>query len=499
MKYPTLPFLAMAGAALVASLADTVLAQTYRATRQVRGVWLRPPLDLIGPGSLDENLRNFAAAGVTDLFLETLYEGVSTGKAGVFNARFSFDYLQAAILASAKYGIRMHAWVESGFWQFGSAGRGLYNFTVNGPGQSEGNPEWRVISSATGLTGGDNPDWYFANLAHPGVQNKLRNYMTELAGYKGMWGIQTDYHRYPLDDITTDANPAPWSFDTFSRNAFMAIYGAANDPLLKAISTTGPSGTQYNNFIAWRKAQLTECARQMKLGVDAVAPRIEFSSAMFAVPSTSKCQDWGTWAANNYIDWLMPMAYGSTTSSIANDISIVNAASSGRRVIVGLFTDTTVGHPTLQAQLTRSQTSGMNDWAFFSGPTFAVVANQTTLLNFVLGASQAKQRGDLNNDGYLDSADWSAFRAVYNGTPLTVTAGNTRLNYNGDGVINQTDWTLFKAEFARWRFGEAGIVDQRSFDAFWQCMGNTQGASTRKHLYDFNGDGVIDAKDAPCF
>ena len=495
------PFItfALTCATIFGGLADTALGQTYRPTRQIRGVWLRPPTSLIGTTSLETNLQNFAAAGVTDLFLETFYEGVSTGRPGVFRARYSYDYLQEAIVRSARYGIRVHAWVESGFWQFGANGLGAYNFTVNPPGESEGNPEWRVISSATGQSGGDQPDWYFANLAHPGVQNKLRNYMVELASYQGLWGIQTDYHRYPLDDNTTDSNPAPWSFDTYSRNAFMALYGATNDPLLKAISTSGSTGTYYSRFISWRKTRLTEAARQLKLGIDSVAPRIEFSAAMFAVPSTSKCQDWPSWASSGLIDWLMPMAYSQLTSSIANDLNITNAAAAGRRVVAGLYTDSTLNHPALLDQLTTCVGRGVNDWAFFSGPTFAVAGNRDTLSAFILSSSQAKQRGDLNNDGYLDAADWAAYTAVYSGTSVTVSPATTRLNYNGDGVINEADWTLFKAEFARWRFGEAGVIDQRSYNAFFQCLTATQGTSTRRHMFDFNGDGVVDALDRAIF
>lgn len=473
-----------------AALAD---AQTYRATRQIRGVWLRGNGAIAGSSGLDADLQRFANAGVTDLFLDTLWSGYSIGKNGVFRAMYSNDYLQSAIIASARYGIRVHAWCESALLQYGTAGS--YNFTINAPGESEGNPEWKAISSRTGLGGGDaDPNMVFGNLAHPGLQAKMKAYFTELAGYKGIWGIQTDYHRYPLDDSTADANPAPWSFDTYSRNAFMAIYGAANDPLFKAISTSGSSGTQYTNFINWRKAQITECARQMKLGIDSVDNGIEFSSAMFAVPVTSKCQDWGTWATNGYIDWLMPMCYGSSSFSITNDLTIVKNASAGRRVVAGLYTDSTSGHPTLQQQLDACNSVSVQDWAFFSGPTFQTPSNITTLSNFMLNTCQ-KQRGDFNNDGYLNSADWTAFRAVYNGTPVSSAGANARYNYNGDSQITESDWILFKREFARWHFGEDTVVDQRSLDAFLQCMNALQGNSTRKHLYDFDGNGLVNYND----
>jgi uncharacterized lipoprotein YddW (UPF0748 family) len=485
----------VAGLSAIVGCASLAEAQTYRSTRPVRGAWLRPPSVLTGSGSLDETLQSLAAAGITDLFLETFYWGVSTGKQGVFNARFGFDYLQSAIIMSARYGIRVHAWCESGYWQYGSTGG--YNFTVNAPGQSEGNPEWKAISSATGAGGGDGTSGQvFANLCHPGVQAKMRAYFTELAGYKGIWGIQTDYHRFALDDNTGDSNPAPWSFDTYSRNTFMALGNA--DPLTNAITT---SGSEYTDFLNWRKAGVTEAARQMELGIDSVDTGIEFSAAMFANPETTKCQDWRTWATNGYIDWLMPMAYGSTSNSIRNDLNTVKAGAAGRRVIAGLYIDSTSGHPTLATQLTAANSAtgttgtGVQDWVFFSGGTFNVPANQTTLYSYITTTAQ-KQRGDFNDDGYIGSADWAAFRAVYNGTPVSSAGANARYNYNGDSQITESDWILFKREFARWHFGEASVVGQRQFDAFLQCMNALQGNNTtRKHLYDFDGNGIVNYND----
>lgn len=488
--------LMLCGLALSAEMA---VGQTYRASRPVRGVYLRPPASLTGTSGLEGNLANFAGAKVTDLFLETLYWGVSTGKPGVFNARFGFDYLQESIVRSARYGIRVHAWCETAYLQFGSTG--AYNFTVNAPGQSVGNPEWKAISATTMAGGGDGTaGQVFGNLAHPGLQAKLRNYFAELAGYPGIAGVMTDYHRYPLDDNTADANPAPWSFDTWSRNAFMAIYGASNDPLLKAITTSGSTGTQYTNFSNWRKSGLTEAARQMKLGIDSVEPAVEFSAAMFANPEPAKCQDWRTWATNGYVDWLCPMVYNSTTTGITNDINTVKANAAGRRVIPSLYTDSTSGHPTLSQQLTACSNAtgtngvGIQEWIFFSGPTFTVAANRTTLANFV-ASTATKQRGDFNNDGYIDATDRQMFQAVYSGTPVSSAGANARYNYDANGVIDENDWKLFKAEFFRWHFGESRVPDLRAAAALLQCWGGTPAVAGILHLYDLNGDGVVNQPD----
>lgn len=473
-------------------------AQTYRATRPIRGAWLRPPSTVTGSGSLETQLQGMAQAGLTDLYLETLYWGVSTGKKGVFNNRFTqtvngqavpYDYLAAAIPVAAKYNIRLHAWCESAYLQFGSTG--AYNFTINAPGQSQGDPAWMAINISTGAGGGDGTSGQiFGNLCHPGLQTKLRNYFAELAGYPGLWGVQSDYHRFPLDNNTGDSYPTPDSYDTWSRTTFQGIYGS--DPQLTA---RFPGDPQYNNFVAWRKAQIVQCANQMKQGIDGVNTGVDFSVAMFANPEVAKCQDWASMASIGYVKTLVPMAYGSTQSSITSDLNTVKNSSSGKRVVAGLYIDSTSGHPTIAQQLAAATSASIQEWIFFSAGTFQTPANQTTVRSYITG-TVTKQRGDFNNDGYIDARDWAMFSAVYSGTPVSSAGGNARYNYNGDSVIDATDLAAFKVEFAKFRFGEDGVVSQRDLDAFLACYGATTPAGyPSQHLFDLNGDGVVNYAD----
>lgn len=488
----------LAAGLLVGLVTQFAEAQTYRSTRPIRGAWLRPPSSVTGSASLETQLQGMAQAGLTDLYLETLYWGVSTGKKGVFNNRFTqvvsgqvvpYDYLAAAIPVAAKYNIRLHAWCETAYLQFGSTG--AYNFTINAPGQSQGDPAWMAINISTGAGGGDGTSGQvFGNLCHPGLQAKLRSYFGELAGYPGLWGVQSDYHRFALDNNTGDSYPSPWSYDTWSRTTFQGIYGS--DPQLTA---RFPGDPQYNNWLAWRKAQIAQAANQMKQGIDAVNTGIDFSIAMFANPEVAKCQDWQSMAANGYVETLIPMAYGSTQTSITNDLNTVRNNASGRRVVAGLYTDSTSGHPTISQQLAAATSATIQEWVFFSAGTFQTPANQTAVRNYVT-ATVTKQRGDFNNDGYVDARDWALYDAVYTGTPVNVTGPNSRYNYNGDSVINATDYALFKAEFARFRFGEDGVVDQRDLDAFLKCVGATTPVGyPSQHLYDLNGDGVVNYTD----
>jgi uncharacterized lipoprotein YddW (UPF0748 family) len=451
------------------------------APRQIRGAWLRPPGTI---AALETTLAQLAAAKVTDLYLETFYHGVSTGRQGVFNARFSFDYLAEAIRAAAKYNIRVHAWLEAGYWQYGTTG--AYNFAQN--------PEWQSWNVATNATGGDGTaGQVFANLVNPGVQAKLRAYCAELAAYTGLWGIQTDYHRFALDNNTSDAYPAPWSYDTWSRSAFQSLYGV--DPVTAAATT---SGTHWHRFLAWRRAGISAAAREMQAGIDSVNGGIEFSAAMFATAMSSsaqiaKCQDWYTWATNNWVETLVPMAYGSTTSAIQTDIQATLDFAAGKRVVAGLAIIAGT-RPTLVDQLNAIKARGVESFVLFDAPSLSTTTIQSQLSTWVTGTSTT-QPGDFDVNGYVDARDLTLMNTTFTGTPVTVTTANRRYDLNNDNVSNASDVTLARRLFARHRYGEDGVVDQRDIDALRACFGGTAPVPGVHHLHDLDGDGDVDYAD----
>jgi uncharacterized lipoprotein YddW (UPF0748 family) len=450
--------------------------------RPIKGVWLRPPTTI---AALEAQLNLYAQSGIQDLYLETFYWGLSTGSAGTFNARFAFNYLDQAIKAAAKYNIRVHAWCESAYWQYTTAGQ--YLFTAN--------PEYRALNVATGGFGGDGTaGQVFSNLANPGVQAKMRAYFGELANYTGLWGIQTDYHRYPLDNNTSDSFTAPWGYDQWARTAFQTIYGV--DPLTGADT---PSDVLWGPFLAFRRNGLSQAANQMHQGINAVNSGIDFSSAMFATAMSSsaqltKCQDWPTWATNDYIETLIPMAYGSTVASIQNDLNITKTSAAGKRVVAGLAIINPASRPIIQDQLIGIKAVGIDSYVLFEGTMLSDAANRFQLLTFHTDPANA-QRGDFNNDGYVDSRDRVLLNGTYTGTPLNVNNNNRKYDLNSDNIINATDVTLFNRYFAKFRFGEDGVVDQRDIDAVRACFGQVPVVSGVQHLYDLDGDSDVDYND----
>lgn len=480
-------------AMLLLAAASPADAQTYRTTRPIRGVKLRPPANLTGPASLDESLRACAHAGFTDIFLETFYWGVSTGKAGTFNARFPVDYLAAAIRMSAGYNMRVHAWCEIGYWQYQSVG--AYNFTINPPGQSQGDPAWRVVhvNPTTTLTG-DQADQGFVNLAHPGPRAKLVSYVAELAKVPGLCTVFADYCRYPIDDTAADAYSGPWSYDAWSRTTFQSIYGS--DPITTAAM---PGQSLWNTFVSWRRDGITQTVGALYRSVKSANPTMIFAIDVPPSPPTNsaqfaKMQDWPTWASTGICDVVSPMCYSSTLSGIASEIATTRSYAAGKPLWVALALTGSIAHPDLTSQLNTAKANNVEDVAIFKSDVFLVPARQVELSSW-LSVNATRQRGDLNSDLVIDARDWAAFTSTYTGTPVSVNPGNARLNYDANTVINESDFIAFKAEFARWHFGEDG-VDPRDLDALLACWGDAAAPGINSlHLYDLNADAIVDAKD----
>ncbi|MBS1704689.1 MAG: family 10 glycosylhydrolase [Armatimonadetes bacterium] len=454
----------------------------YRDTRPIRGAWLRPPATL---AEFEATAQALSTAGITDLYLETFYHGLSTGKAGVFDARFGFDYLQQAIPLAARYNIRIHAWIEASYWQYGTTG--AYNFT--------GHPEYQVLNIATGTTGGDASGQVFANLCHPDVQAKLRAYTKELAAYPGLWGIQTDYHRMPIDNNTSDSYTAPWSYDTYSQAAFKALYGTTVDINTQADK---PGRPYWNQFLTWRRNGISEAANQMHQGILESSSDVVFSGAIFPTAMTSsaqiaKCQNWPAWCSNGYVNQVVPMCYGSTTSSVVADINATLTQAGSVRVVPGLAI--TSGHPAVADQLSAIKANGQEDFVIFDAGTAIQSANQTAIKNWV--TTSTKMRADYTNNGTIDAKDWARFLLVYAGSKITVPNGAARFDLNNDGFLDSTDHSLFRQKLRQYRLGESGHLnnsDRLSFESSYTGAGSGFGTAPFD-LYDFDIDGDVDTAD----
>lgn len=461
----------------------------YRTTRPIRGAWLRPPggntaSSTPATDGFQTIVSGLAQAGITDLFLETLYWGRDTGRNNdpEFPHRFSTDYLQSAITLAARYGMRVHAWCETGYLDFGT----------NPSAFLAANPSFVVDHRDPAVTiTGDLANQRFVNLGNPGVRAALNDYFTRLTtNYKGLFGIQADYHFFPL----APGGWAPWSYDSWAVGAFQQQFG--RDPR----TTSNTSGSTFDSqWLSWNRNNVTQALVQIRNAVDSVSTRPVFSAVAFAdwngAVHTSKMIDLPAWGTTNAAELFFVMSYFTTTGAIDTDLQRAQTALPGKRIVAGLANLTNQTRPPILDQLNTSRLRGIEDWCWFDAPTLnSNAAMRADIRNWILNAA-TQQRGDFNEDGWIDAVDWQYFRSIYTGSPLTVNSSNRRLDYNGDNVINEADWSAFKAEFSKFRFGEDGVVDQRSLDALLQCINARQVLTGVLHLYDLNGDGIVDYSD----
>ncbi len=474
----------------------TAAAPTFpdRITRPIRGAWLRPPNPI---SNLEPIISQLASAGITDLYLETLYWGRDTGLTGIMPSRFGFDYLGQAIPIAAKYGVRVHAWCETGYLDYGTSPSALL----------AANPDFVVKHrDASNTSTGDIADQRFVNLGNPGVRNLLSNYFTTLgANYPGLETIQADYHFFPL----AASGVAPWSFDNWAIAAYQAQYG------VNPTTEVGAGGASPSTrWLTWNRGNVTEALRQFREAVRGSTPTTPFAAVAFSDWSgtfhRSKMIDLPSWAKFSGTDHFFVMAYFAAISSITSDLALAQTAVPGRRIIAGLANLTSGTRPTITEQLTAAKVRGIEDFSWFEANTFIANPSMLTMLRSWINTTATPQRGDINRDGFIDARDlalMAALLATANppGTGLAVTPGTARYDLNGSGFIDAADSALLTTEFRRYKFGDEGVVDARDLARLVACYTSANpfnpapasppAPTVLLHLWDLNGDGIVNYDD----
>lgn len=453
--------------------------------RKIRGIWLRPPATI---SALDATLATLKESGVRDLFLETFYWGLATNDSDIFQDRFGFDYLAEAIPVAAKHGMRVHAWMEAAYWSFNGSGDYIL----------DANPDWKVTDYLGNTDIGDIPGQVFVNIGLPEVQAVLRDYCAEVAEYPGLWGIHTDYHRFPLDNNSSDGQPGPYSYDFDSRLAFFGQFGV--DPL---VAVTDDSDALWDEWVQFRRDGIARAALEMKNGMDSVNPELQFSGAIFAQALTSssqlvKMQDWPQMAENGWLEYVVPMAYGTSTASIRNDLQIANADKGPSTIVAGLAILTNQTRPSVDQQLSTALGEGIEDWVLFDGNTLAGSASMRNELRSFLLSDATFQSADFNFDLDVDARDWTFFEFAMQSSPNPPLSGFESADLDGDGFMTDSDRVLFRDQFRKYRFGADGITDARDLEAFLACFtgpGLGTAVTGVLNMYDLDGDGDVDYDD----
>ncbi len=228
----------------------------------------------------------------------------------------AFDPLQYVIEAAHRAGIQVHAWINAApLWRDQAPPhdpRHIYN--QYGPGQS-GEQNWLTAQHDGNVKF---PVGYFLDIGHPAAADHIANvYLNVVRNYQ-VDGIHFDYIRYPETDGTQLPRGADVGYNATSLARFRHATGRTDTP--------EPGDEQW---IAWRRQQVSQLVRRVYLEAKTINPHLIVSAAVIAwgrppvseadfanvAPMQRIFQDWHSWLQQGLLDAAFPMNYAAESNA----------------------------------------------------------------------------------------------------------------------------------------------------------------------------------------
>jgi uncharacterized lipoprotein YddW (UPF0748 family) len=227
------------------------------------------------------------------------------------------DPLDVALSEAAKYGIQVHAWLNSytGFIAGSSTACSQF-INSTPPNWLKAHPEWSVSTKSftTGVITRqvDNcsttSEYMWVSAGVPAVRVQLARVAADIArryGPKGLKGIHLDRIRFPANNV---------SYDAASQDAFKAATGAY------------PTSNAQPSWLDFRRGFVNQGVRDVRDSVRAANATMVISAATFpgykpragwsaTWSYTDLFQDPQAWAQGGYLDVEVPMDYPATSTS----------------------------------------------------------------------------------------------------------------------------------------------------------------------------------------
>jgi uncharacterized lipoprotein YddW (UPF0748 family) len=192
------------------------------------------------------------------------------------------DPLQEVITEAHARNIKVHAWFEFGF---------SCSYNENGGILLKKYPAWAALNNAGNLVKKNGFEWM--NAFNPEVQELITGLIKEVVLQYEIDGIQGD-DRLP-------AVPSESGYDAFTVNLYQQQHNGSNPPF------------DYKNpeWIEWRAGLLTHYLGNLTKDLKSIKPNLIISMAPSIHPwgKEEYLQDWPTWLAKGYIDYVIPQVY----------------------------------------------------------------------------------------------------------------------------------------------------------------------------------------------
>ena len=280
--------------------------------------------------SIDE-LINFASEKqINDLFVQVRGRGDA-----LYNSQIiprsqllpenDFDPLLYLLQNIKGKGIKVHAWVNVYLiWSNKILPKDKKHLIYNNEEWIDTTEEWprNINRDLNSISQNNDGEGIFLAPNHPEVNNYLITVFKELLDNYKIDGLHLDYIRY--QDVEYGRNP--YAIAKFKRD----VGRDPNPWFLEMERSNIASPRLIGNMKQWNNAKrksITSLVKETKNLINDSYPNVILSAAVkpnLYVARERFLQDWGTWLAAGYIDWIVPMNYSTSMREFSQNISVIN-------------------------------------------------------------------------------------------------------------------------------------------------------------------------------
>jgi uncharacterized lipoprotein YddW (UPF0748 family) len=263
---------------------------------EFRAFWCHSAFGVTGL-TWDEAAERLADNGFTAVFPNMLWGGVSFGHSKILPVESQVaargDQISQCLAACRKHGLQIHVWKVN--WNLGAAAPKEFVDKLR--------REHRLQESS----GGKEQLWLCPS--HPANQQLEIDSMLEIVRNYDVDGIHFDYIRYPDGDHCFCAGCR----ERFER--------ATDRKLLHWPQDVLEEGAVRQQWLEWRRGNITAVVKAVSAGARAIKPRIKLSAAVFSNWASDRDgvgQDWKLWCDQGYLDFVCPMDYTPSNAGFEN-------------------------------------------------------------------------------------------------------------------------------------------------------------------------------------
>jgi uncharacterized lipoprotein YddW (UPF0748 family) len=345
-----MPLVIVLAFAFVVATAAPARAQSSQPAQvpEVRALWADAfHAGIRSPAEAEQLVRDAKRANLNLLFVQVRRRGDALYLKGVEppldDPEYdpSFDALAHIVAVAHRAGLQVHAWINAmPVWRDETPPKDARHVFSRHGTPASGEDVW-LTSTPDGTM--KFPVGYFLDPGHPGVQAYLPEIYLNIVREYDVDGIHFDYVRYPETETSVPRGSIV-GYNATSLARFRKAAGREDTP--------EPGDEEW---MAWRRRQVTNVVRRVYVEAKAIKPSIVVSAAVIpwgrppvgetdfadVAPMQLVYQDWHAWLQEGLLDLAVPMNYARETDERVRTwfdgwVAWERRHQHARRVVVGL-------------------------------------------------------------------------------------------------------------------------------------------------------------------